>query len=57
MENVRCYHDKLSDEEVFTCFNNIITKSKKFAKVELKVSYSNLLGYSKSGTNSFEFVV
>lgn len=36
MENVRCYHDKLSDEEVFTCFNNIITKSKKFAKVELK---------------------
>ena len=39
MENIRCYHDKLAEEEVYNCFMNIIAKSKKFAKVELKVTF------------------
>ena len=38
MENIGCYQDKLADEEVFNCFTIIITKSKKFAKPELRVS-------------------
>ena len=37
MENIGCYQDKLADEEVFNCFTIIITKSKKFAKPELRV--------------------
>jgi len=36
MENVRCYHDKLSDDDVYTCFTTIISKSKKFSKPEFK---------------------
>lgn len=42
MENIRCYHDKLSDEEVFSFFTTIISKSKKFAKVEFKVIMKSL---------------
>ena len=37
MENFRCFHDKLSEEEVYASFINIIQKSKKFAKIEFKV--------------------
>ncbi|KAK3753481.1 hypothetical protein QZH41_009881 [Actinostola sp. cb2023] len=35
-ENFGCFHDKLSDEDVYQSFMNIIGKSKKFAKPELK---------------------
>jgi len=53
MENIRCYHDKLTDDEVFNCFTSIIIKSKKFAKIELKTLVDEfevtLQGYHNKG--------
>ena len=36
-ENFACYADKVSDPEVFASFTNILGKSKKFTKPEVKV--------------------
>ncbi|XP_006814852.2 condensin complex subunit 1-like [Saccoglossus kowalevskii] len=41
-ENFVCFGDKLADEEVYNCFQNVITKSKKFAKPEVKVIVDEL---------------
>ena len=40
-ENFSCYHDKLVEEDVYSSFSVIISKSKKFAKPELKVQPFN----------------
>lgn len=36
-ENFSCFHDKLAEEDVYHSFLNIVGKSKKFAKPEVKV--------------------
>jgi len=38
VEYFKCYQDKLTDEEVFGSFNTIVSKTKKFAKQELKTA-------------------
>ncbi|WAR15385.1 CND1-like protein [Mya arenaria] len=35
-ENFLCFADKLADEEVYSCFSTIVTKSRSFAKQEAK---------------------
>jgi len=37
MENFNFYSESLRDEQVYFAFNAVITKSKKFARPELKV--------------------
>ncbi|XP_066912331.1 condensin complex subunit 1-like [Clytia hemisphaerica] len=53
MENIRCYHDKLSDDDVYSCFTTIISKSKKFSKQEFKTLVeefeSTIEGYHNKG--------
>ena len=36
-ENFMCFADKLADDEVYSCFTAIITKSRNLAKPELRV--------------------
>jgi len=36
IENIKCFSDKLSEEDVYASFIQIINKSKKFAKIEFK---------------------
>ena len=36
-ENFACFHDKLAEDDVYQCFMVIVSKSKKFAKPEVKV--------------------
>ena len=37
-ENLACFADKLADDDVYSCFCNIISGARKFAKAETKVS-------------------
>jgi len=37
-ENFMCFADKLADDEVYSCFCTIVSKSRSFAKPEAKVS-------------------
>ncbi|KAH3732689.1 condensin-2 complex subunit D3 [Pelomyxa schiedti] len=40
-EQFPCYRDKLDDDEVYECYCNIVNKTKKFAKPELKAELDN----------------
>ena len=41
-ENLACFADKLADDDVYSCFCNIISGARKFAKAETKVSVNVL---------------
>lgn len=41
-ENFACFHDKLAEDDVYQCFLIIVSKSKKFAKPELKALVDEL---------------
>ena len=51
-ENFGCFHDKLSDDEVYQCFMVIVSKAKKFAKPDLKVNFSSVQECSAGNTRS-----
>ncbi|XP_015767731.1 PREDICTED: condensin complex subunit 1-like [Acropora digitifera] len=41
-ENFACFHDKLAEDDVYQCFVVIVSKSKKFAKPEVKALVEEL---------------
>jgi len=41
-ENFACFHDKLAEDDVYQCFMIIVSKSKKFAKPEVKALVEEL---------------
>ncbi|XP_052761140.1 condensin complex subunit 1-like isoform X1 [Mya arenaria] len=47
-ENFLCFADKLADEEVYSCFSTIVTKSRSFAKQEAKTLIDELEGRIES---------
>lgn len=41
-EQFACFHDKLSDPEIYNCFTEIISKARSFAKIEMKDAIAEL---------------
>ena len=50
-ENLACFADKLADDDVYSCFCNIVTAARKFSKAETKVCYVVNLTFTISERN------